>query len=79
MSPDWDAIRASVFWADDERSAGRLTAYEGMYIAVLGTEIIDSDRDEDELGRRLESAAGTLPLNRVAVRYVPRPEDWNWK
>ncbi len=82
--PEWtqadrDAMFASVVWVHNQRSAGKLKPYEGEYIAVLGEKIIDSDRDAEELGRRIERLCDTIPVNRVVLQYVHRPEDWNWK
>jgi hypothetical protein len=76
---DQDAIFASVVWVHAQRSAGKLKPYEGGYIAVLGEKIIDSDKDDEALGRRLEARRETLPINRVVLQYVHKPEDWNWK
>jgi hypothetical protein len=77
--PDADAVFASVVWVHSERAAGRLKQYEGMRIAVLGRQVIDADRDADELGRRVAALGGTIPQEQVVVQYIPRPEDWDWK
>jgi hypothetical protein len=76
---DQDAQFASVVWADGQQSAGNLKPYEGTYIAVLGDRIIDHDADADELGRRVEARGNEIPVNRVVLQYVHRPEDFNWK
>jgi hypothetical protein len=76
---DRDAMFASVVWVHAQRSAGKLKPYEGGYIAVLGERIIDSDKDDEALGRRLEAMREKLPINRVVLQYVHKPEDWNWK
>ena len=76
---DHDAMFKSVVWVHAQRSAGKLKPYEGGYIAVLDEKIIDSDTDDGVLGQRLEAMRGTLPINRVVLQYVHKPEDWNWK
>jgi len=43
-------------------------AFKGMYIAALGEEVIDSDRDEHSLIRRLWSK-GLFP-GPVVIEYV---------
>lgn len=72
-----EAMLASVIWFRGQRSAGNLTGYEGMNVAVLGETIIDADRDIDELARRLDALGGTVPVRRVAVQYVPAPGEWD--
>jgi hypothetical protein len=76
---DQDAMFASVVWVHDQREAGKLKPYEGRYIAVLGEKIIDSDVNAETLGRRIEEMDGTIPVNRVVLQYVHKPEDFNWK
>lgn len=76
---DGDAMFASVVWVHQQRSAGHLERYEGMYIMVLGEQILDADRDSDQLAIRIEKLGGSIPLGRAVMQYVPRPEDWNWK
>jgi hypothetical protein len=76
---DQDAMFRSVVWVHSQRSAGKLKPYEGGYIAVLAEKIIDSDKDESTLVRRLEMLRESLPPNRVVIQYIHKPEDWNWK
>ncbi len=75
---DHKARFASVVWVHGQQSAGNLKPYEGGYIAVLGETILDHDGDAEALGRRVE-ARGDLPINRVVLQYIHRPEDYNWK
>ncbi|MCI0703117.1 MAG: hypothetical protein L0241_18725 [Planctomycetia bacterium] len=76
---DRDARFASVVWFRDQRATGAFEQYQGMFVAILGEQIIDADRDAEVLGHRLEARSDALPLNRVVLQYVHRPEDWNWK
>jgi hypothetical protein len=76
---DHDAMFASVVWFREQRASGTFEEYEGMNVAILGEQIIDADRDEDELIRRLDALGGTLPQNRVVIQYVYIPEDLRWK
>ena len=73
---DHDAMFASVVWFREECPEEVVEKYYGKYVAILGREIIDSDADANELGRRIEGQSGTIPVNRVAVQYVHTPEDW---
>ena len=62
---------ASVVWFHDQCSAGKLTFYEGHYVAILDKSVIDADYDEDELACRLDAMESKLPPNRVVIQYVP--------
>ena len=72
---DQDAMFASVVWFREQRAAGAFEMYEGMYVAVLGEQIIDADRDEDELVHRLEAKGDAIPPNRVVIQYVYSVDD----
>jgi hypothetical protein len=76
---DRDAMFASVVWFREDCPKELVEKYYGMYVAILGEEIIDSDADANELGRRIEALGDAIPVNRVVLQYVHRPEDWNWK
>lgn len=71
---DADAMFASVVWFDTKAPAELRKRYEGMYVAVLGEEVIDADPDRNALGRRLDARGAELP-NRVAIKYVYTPDD----
>jgi hypothetical protein len=75
---DLDAMFASVVWFRAHRAAGAFEKYAGMHVAVLGELVIDADREEHELVRRLEALGDSLPPNRVVTQYVPGPDDWFW-
>ena len=76
---DHDAMFASVVWFREKKEAEVYEQYKGMYVAILGEQIIDADKNKDELVRRLEAMGDALPPNRVALQYVPLPGEWNWK
>ena len=67
---DQEAMFASVVWFRERRAAGAFQKYEGMYVAVLDKQVIDADRNEDELVRRLEEKVDALPPNRIVIQYV---------
>jgi hypothetical protein len=72
---DGDAMFKSILWYEAQRTARNLAQYEGMHIAILGEEIIDSDKDRDELYRRLDARRGSINWMRVVTRYVSPPRD----
>lgn len=72
---DADALFASVVWLDWKAPPELLKKYEGMHVAILGEEIIDADRDQEEFFRRLDARLEALPSNRVLVRYIPTEEE----
>ena len=77
---DHDAMFASVVWFREDCPKELVAKYYGMYVAILGEEIIDSDPDESELLRRMDARVNAgmdpLPPNRVVLQYVHSPEDW---
>lgn len=76
---DRDVLFASVVWFRQQEWAGLADQYQGKFVAVLGDQVIDADAEKDELVRRLEARGRSVPMNRVVLQYVHRPEDWNWK
>lgn len=82
--PEWtkedsEAIFASVVWFRDQQYSGALAKYEGMHVAFVGEQIIDADRDQEALSRRLDAMGDVLPRNRLAVLYVPTAEEaWRY-
>ena len=82
--PEWteadhDALFASVVWFRTRCDPAVVDKYAGMYVAILGEQILDADRDKDELLRRLNALGDTICRTRVLLQYVHRSEDWNWK
>jgi len=67
---DFQALMAAEFWLAKINSAGGTLPYQGMWIAVYGEQIIDADRSEEELDRRIEARGDSINLFRVLVRYV---------
>ena len=76
---DQDAMFASVVWFRTKLDDASYEKYKGKYVAILGEQIIDSDPNDEVLGRRIEAMHETIPINRVVLQYVHKPEDWNWK
>jgi hypothetical protein len=79
---DQDAIFASVVWVRDKLDPALYEKYKGMHVAVLGERIIDADKDEDELIRRVKALGDAIPQKRVFIEYLMTPEEawryWNY-
>ncbi len=67
---DGNALFASVKWFDTQEAAGALEDYRGKFVAVFGHTILDADADKNELLRRLGQADGSIPENRLLIRYL---------
>ena len=72
---DAEALFQSAFWFDSNATEELLGRYRGMHVAIFGERIVDADRDFNALGRRLEMNHGTVPMNRIILRYVPTDEE----
>ena len=72
---DHEALFASVVWFRQQEWAGLADQYAGLYVAVLGEKVIDSDRDKDALIRRVQALGDTINQNRVLLQYLPTWEE----
>jgi hypothetical protein len=72
---DLAALFVSDTWFALKAPRELLAQYKGMHVAIVGEQIIDADRDQKELCRRLDSKSGIAPTNRVLLRYVPTDEE----
>ena len=48
-----------------------LTPYQKKWVAVLSEKVIDSDADEEALGRRVVALWPGVDVYRVLIRYIP--------
>jgi hypothetical protein len=71
---DVQALFASMDWFDMRAPSQLLQQYKGKHVAIFGEEVIDADRDGDELYRRV-AAKGEVPINRVLFRLVPTGDE----
>jgi hypothetical protein len=67
---DGDAMFKSLIWFEKQRGARKLLDYQKMWVAVLGEQIIDADRSEEELNRRIAALGDSINQFRVLVRYL---------
>jgi hypothetical protein len=66
----------SVFWFQDQRSAGAFRAYEGKYVVVSGQTILDADFEMQALVQRVERSYAPPLIRRMVIQYVPRLAGW---
>ncbi len=76
VSEDTIARMKSLQWFSSGRPGDDPWEFEGMHVAILGEEILDTDRDVEELGRRIDARGDTIPQARVIFHYVPTRLEW---
>ena len=73
-----DDVRAameSAYWFDMNATPERIEPYRGMHVAIFDKQIIDADRDFNELCRRLDTKCDTVLVSRLILRYIPTDEE----
>jgi hypothetical protein len=67
---DFQALMDADVWLDGFNAAGGTRAYQGMWIAVHGEQVVAADADKQELYRQLGALGDSINRLRVLVRYV---------
>ncbi|MBA4066864.1 MAG: hypothetical protein C0501_24785 [Isosphaera sp.] len=76
---DREAMFASVVWFRADAPPELTDKYIGMYVAIHGQQVLDGDRDEAALLRRVAALGDTINQNRVVIQYLPTWEESQYR